>query len=177
MTPVYVVMLAMLLLLGFAFVRTRRKASRLSQLDWKVLLTTLQPVPMDNIAQIAIQYRDNNKADPRMTHADVWRMIGESEGLNRLYANSEILMALASYAAQWNPEEAYVALERMRRDAVTLRKATLRLSVGTTLGLDNAGGPFVIQEAANAYYMMRERIIELYSVAHIGRLNDLRSVL
>ncbi len=164
-------------ILGVAFVRTRIKTVRLSKLDWKVLLATLQPVPMGQITQIALEYLQPNGGHQRANREDLWQMVGESDGINRLYKNAEVLIALATYASQWNPHEARITVEQLRRDAVTLRRATLRLSVGMTLGFDAVRGPLFVQQAAGAYFTMQERVISLYSLANLGRLNDLKSYL
>jgi hypothetical protein len=100
---------------------------------------------------------------------ELWEMIGKADGLRRMYANAEVLIALASYAHRWNPAESVVVGERMRRDGITLRRATFALSVGLTLGYDKLRVPFSVQEAASAYYLMRTRLLALYETSHAGR--------
>lgn len=169
----FCVVVAVLLL---AFARTRIKAAMLSRLDWDDLVTQLQPLPMGEISLIADDYLhpfDGQCVD----FARFWPMVGESEGLRKMYANAEILIALADYAQRWNRRESLIALERMRRDGVTLRRAVFRLSLGAALGYDRLRGPFLVQEAASAYFLMRARVLALYQTTHAGRFPRLAAVL
>ena len=100
-----------------------------------------------------------------------------ADGLRRMHANARILMALASYAQRWNPNEAIVVTERMRSDAVVLRRAMRRLSMGLVLRNSRLLGPFRIQEAASAYYLMRRCLLALYESSHAGRYPSLLGVL
>ena len=153
----------------FAFIRTRIKASRLSRLSWDDLLAKVEPVSIGGISTVALDYLQPSKGQLQISTSELWAMIGRDEGVRRMYANAEILIALAGYAQRWNPAESVIVMERMRRDGVTLRRATLRLSVGL---IDNRGdvlGPFNVQEAASAYYLMRQRLLALYETSHVGR--------
>lgn len=164
-------------IIGFAIVRTRMKTASLAHLGWDELVARLEPVPMEEISEIALDYLQPSKGKDGIESAKLWSMIGETEGLQRLYKNAEILVALASYAERWNPEKAFVAVGQMRRDAMTLRRASLRLSVGLTLGHDMARGPFCVQEAASAYFLMRSRVLALYETTHAGRMPRLTAAL
>jgi hypothetical protein len=96
-------------------------------------------------------------------------------------ANADLMLALAAHASHWNYEGATIVSERMRRDALRLQRAVLRIEVGF---LPFAGlrqfyirTPFQIQEAAAAYYLMRQRLLALYGSSHSGRLPALAAVL
>jgi len=165
------------LVLGCAFVRTRIRSSRLSRLSWDDLLAKLVPVPIDEISRIAVDYLYPRKGQLEFATYELWNMIGEADGLRRMYANAEVLIALAGYAQRWNRHESLVVAERMRRDGIILRRATLGLSLGLTLGFDKARGPFSVQEAASAYYLMRARVLALYETSHAGRFPRLVAAL
>jgi hypothetical protein len=38
-------------------------------------------------------------------------------------------------------------------------------------------GPFHVQEAASAYYLMRRRLLALYETSHVGRYSRLAAAL
>lgn len=156
--------------LGFAFIRTRLRASRLSKLSWDELIAKLAPVASKEIMEIALIYLHPSKNDRQFNSQELWSMIGESTGLENMYANAQILIALAGYAQRWNPEESALVCERMRRDGMTLRRATLGISVGASLGSESISPPSTIQEAASAYYLMTQRLLVLYEKSHAGRV-------
>ena len=104
-------------------------------------------------------------------------MVGGSEGLAQMRANADVLLALAGYAQQWNFEESVIVAERMRRDALTLRRATFRIAFGLLFNYGKARGPFYVQEAASAYYLMRVRLLALYETSHAGRYPGLSAAL
>ncbi len=160
---------AAILFVGVAFAQTSRKASRLSRLSWEDLVASLEPVPAGGIATVARDY-----LQPRMNQLEIetdqlWDLIGGAEGLRRMNGNAEVLIALAGYAQRWNPGEGIIVAERMRRDGVALRRATRRLWIGLLFGYGRVRGPFSLQEAASAYYLMRERLLALYQTSHAGR--------
>jgi len=166
-----------ILFMGFALMRTRIKASRLSRLSWDDLLARVEPVSIDGISTVALDYLQPSKGQLQIGTAELWTLIGEDEGLRRMYANAEILIALAGYAQRWNPEESVIVTERMRRDGITLRRATLRLSMGFMGRRADVFGPFNVQEAASAYYLMRQRLMALYETSHVGRYPRLAAAL
>ena len=164
-------------LVGFALLRTRKKASELSRLSWDALLARVEPVSSQGIALVALDYLQPTEGQLQIATTELWTLIGEDEGLRRMYANAQILIALAGYAQRWNPDESIIVAERMRRDGITLRRAALKLSVGMLSARGNVLGPFNVQEAATAYYLMRERLLALYRTSHIGRHSQLAAVL
>ena len=166
-----------IMLLGFAFTRTRIKARRLSRLSWEDLLAMLKPVSSAGIATVALDYLKPTKGQLQIETAQLWTLIGGEDGLRRMYANAEILIALAGYASRWNAMESVIVAERMRRDGVTLRRAAFRLSIGLLDGRGDVLGPFNVQEAASAYYLMRARLLALYETSHAGRYPSLAAAL
>ena len=163
--------------LAFALVRTRVKAARLSRLGWNDLITRLKPLPMDEISLIAEDYLHPRNEQFSLDLTRLSPMVREVDGFRRMYANAEVLIALADYAQRWNRRESLIVAERMRRDGVTLRRAVFRLSLGAAFGYDKVHGPFWIQEAASSYCLMRARVLALYETSHAGRFPLLASVL
>ncbi len=166
-----------ILFAAFAYLRTYLKASKLSRLSWDELLGRLEPVPVRGISTVALDYLQPSKGQLQIGTAELWVMIGGDEGVRRMYANAEVLIALAGYAQRWNPEESAIVAERMRRDGVTLRRAALRLSLGFMAQQGDVCGPFNVQEAASAYYLMTQRLLALYQTSHAGRYPRLAAVL
>ena len=167
----------MILFFGLVFVRARVKASRLSRLSWDDLLSKLEPVPMGGISTVALDYLQPSKGQITIETDDLWALIGGTDGLRRMYANAEILIALAGYAQRWNVNESFIVVERMRSDGIVLRRATHRLSMSLVLGWGRVRGPFRVQEAASAYYLMRQRLMALYETSHAGRYPRLAAAL
>ena len=171
---------AIVAILGFAFVRTRIRVSRmskLSELSWDDLLAQLQPVHIEEISQIAHEYLEPGKGKSELNTSELWATIGRADGLRRMYANAESPMAFANYAQRWNFDESRIVCERMRRDGLNLRRATFALSLGVTLGRDKVEVPFSVQEAASAYYLMRARLLALYETSHAARFPRLAASL
>lgn len=163
--------------IGAAFVRTRKRNSDLTHLDWSVLVAKIAPLPSDVITRVAIGYLQPGSVEDANDMQDVWELIGGDEGLHRLYSNSQVLMALASRARWDHPDESFIAIEQMRRDAVVLRRAVIRLSLGLNLGYDRLYGPISVREAIGAYYLMRGRVLTLYAKHHGPRSLELSAVL
>ena len=161
----------------FAFTRTYVRAFRLSRLSWDDLLARVEPVSVSGISTVALDYLQPSKGQLQIGTTELWTMIGQEEGVRKMYANAEILIALAGYAQRWNPEESVIVTERMRRDGITLRRATLRLSMGPIDRRIDTLGPFNVQEAASAYYLMRQRLLALYETSHVGRYARLAETL
>lgn len=168
---------AVIVCVGIAIVRTQMLASRLSRLGWDDLLARLEPVPMEGVAAVALDYLHPGKGQLRIETSELWVMIGGDEGVRRMHANATILIALAGYAQRWNPVESSIVTERMRRDGVTMRRAALQLSLGFFDRRGNVRGPFNVQEVASAYYLMRQRLLALYETSHAGRYPQLAASL
>ena len=156
---------------------THVKASRVARLDWDDLVGRLKPVPFAGVSAIALDYLQPRKGQMRIETDELWTLIGGYDGVRRMYDNAGILLALAAYAERWNPGESLIVGERMRRDAVLLRRASQRLLLRFVLGSDRLRGPFSVQEATSAYYLMRERLLALYETSHAGRYARLAAAL
>lgn len=157
--------------------RARVKAVKLDSLGWDELVARLQPVPIEGIAIVAEDYLRPTKGQIDLAPKRLWELIGGDVGIQRMYENGEILIALASYAQRWNFDESVVVAERMRRDGIILRRAALKLSIGFFTGNDAVHGPFSVQQVASSYYLMRKRLLALYETSHAGRYPTLAAAL
>ena len=153
------------------------KQRRLSSLNWNDLLSRLGPVPTDGITAVALEYLNPAKGQLGLETDDLWHLVGGVDGLAQMRENATTLLAIAGFASQWNYAESVIVAERMRHDALNLRKATFRIALGIFLNYGRARGPFYVQEAASAYYLMRARLLALYETSHAGRYPALSAAL
>ncbi len=170
------VLAVIIMLLGYGWYRAASKRSRLAGLTWDELVARLKPVPMAGVSTVALDYLHPMRGQLRIKPVELWTLIGGDEGLRRMYANADVLIALADFAQLWNMEEGIIVAERMRRDGIALRRATFKLSLSVVAG-ESLYGPFNVQEAATAYYLMRQRLLALYETSHIARHPQLAAVL
>jgi hypothetical protein len=168
---------AVFIFLAVGLVRTQWSARRLSELNWEDLLTKLKPVETDGITAVAVEYLNPEKFQVEMKENDIWSMIGGAEGLTRMRANSDVLIALATYAQRWNLNEGATVAEQMRRDGMALRRAVVGIGLGMTCGYGKGRVPSYVHEAASAYYLMRLRLLTLYKTSHAGRYPSLAAAL
>jgi len=80
-------------------------------------------------------------------------MIDRAEGLSRTRANSDVLIALATYTQHWNPDEGLIVAERMRRDGLALRRAVVGIGLGMACGCGKRRVSSCVHEAASTYYL------------------------
>jgi hypothetical protein len=85
------------------------------------------------------------------------------------------------YTQRWNFNEGVIVSERMRRDALALRRSVRRVELRRVLckfirrfGLRE---PFDVHEAVASYYLMRQRLLALYETSHAGLYPALAAVL
>jgi hypothetical protein len=170
-------LVAVFLFLILGLVRTQVYASRLAGLSWEDLLTKLEPVETDGITAVAIEYLNPVSLQVGIKQDDIWNMIGRAEGLSRMRANSDVLIALATYAQRWNLDQGVIVAERMRRDGMALRRAVVGIGLGMTCGYGTGRVPSYIHEAASAYYLMRLRLLALYGASHSALYLSLETAL
>jgi hypothetical protein len=146
-------------------------------MSWEALLSKLKPVDIDAITAAAVEHLNPGSSEAEMKPEDIWNLIGRAEGLTRMRANSDVLIALATYAQQWNYEEGRAVAERMRRDGMALRRAVVGIGLRMTCGYGKARVPSYVHEATSAYYLMRLRLLALYRVSHSARYSNLANAL
>lgn len=177
----YFVLAAVLLGLVVGGIYSQRKAVRHSDRDWEDILSRVHKLDTLGLTTIALDYLNPPQHQTAIQPRELWKLVGAYDGLRRMRANADLMLALAAHASHWNYEEATIVAERMRRDALRLRHAVLRVEVGflpfAVLRQFYIRTPFHIQEAAAAYYLMRQRLLALYASSHSGRLPALAAIL
>ncbi len=164
-------------LLVIGLYRSQRVAARVSTQSWESLVGRLAPVSRDGITAVAMEYLNPTKSQLGMEPSELWTAIGGANGLTSMRRNAEVLLALAAYAQRWNFHEGVIVAERMRHDALALKRAATRITLGLTWGFGKARGAFYVHEAASSYYLMRQRLLALYETSHAGRYPMLADVL
>lgn len=176
MTPLSL-LLGLVLVSAAMLVLSQRHAGQRSRSTWEELVAKLQRVPTDAITAIAREHLNPGKGQLGAEPDELWERLGGVEGVERMRANADVLLALASYAERWNLVESRIVVERMRRDGVALRRAARRLMITVWFGSGRARSAFSIHEAASAYFLMQQRLLALYETSHAGRLPQLAAAM
>lgn len=152
----------------FLYKTLRKRATE----NWADLVAKIQQVDFKNISLVAQDYLNPQRGQINMEPCEVWELIGGSEGIRKMRENVDVLLALAAYAQRWNYDESVIVYHRMRSDAAMLRRAAFRLSLGMTqvriLRSFQLRVPFRLYETVAAYYLMRQRLLNLYETSHAG---------
>ena len=158
---------------GYAYARGRRSSQR----SWNDLLARLALIDHDSIALVALDLVDETGAPRQADEAatleptTLWTLIGGLTGLERLEANSEVLIDMAAYLQRWYPEAGMIA-EQLRRDAGELKWHVARLRGAAEKGNLQISFPFYAQRAVVSYYLMTRRVLELYRLGNFSLLAD-----
>ncbi len=146
------------------------KHRRRKRHTWDELVAALQPIALPRLEIAAGQHRISQSTPPALAPDQVWDLLGGWEGLEKLRTNAGLMIELAAHVARWNHEESAVACERIRLDAVALRRAVRRVEVAYACRKLYPSAwlrhPFHLNEAASAYYLMRQRLLALYENSH-----------
>ena len=164
-----------------AVIRFQFTALRVNRQSWADLVSQLKRVEFEHVSSVARDYLDPREGQISLEPTEMWLMLGGREGLRRMRANANLMLLLAAHAQRWNFDEGVIVTERMRRDALRLRRAVRRIELAITLHtvLRRSGTliPFHLHEAASAYYLMRQRLLALYQTSHAGLYPRLAEVL
>jgi hypothetical protein len=174
--PILLLLFFVALLAG-GLIYTQISARRLRSITWEDLVSRMQPMHARGLEIVAL---DNLQPKPNQLQLEpehLWGLIGGTEGLRRMRQNADLLIALAAYVQRWNFEEGVIVTERMRHDAVQLKRAIFRLRFDTVIRRSQLRAPFYIQQAASAYYLMTKRLMALYETSHAGLLPRLAEAL
>ena len=174
-----ILLMLLLLLLGVGsyqlyFIHSRRKLARLT---WEDMLAMIEPIELEGLQTVAESYLLPGKDQLRLEPNQMWDMVGRVEGIRRLKANAQVMLNLAIFAESWNEEESPIISEMIRRDAVRLNKAVVRIQLALLFRIPFIRAPFHLQEAASAYYLIRGRLLGLYQNSHIALVPRLEAAL
>lgn len=149
--------------------------------SWTDLLAAVKPIDFSHVSSVARDYLDPREGQISLEPPDMWLMLGGKAGLRRMRENAEIMLQLAAHAQQWNFEEGVIVTERMRRDALRLKRAVRRVELTITfhsfMRRSTTLIPFHLHEAASSYYLMRQRLLALYQTSHAGLYPRLAEIL
>jgi hypothetical protein len=168
----YVLLGAVVVILVGAAIRSQMSAVRLDQRSWAELVSALRPVEFDRVRSVAQDFLEPKEGQITLEPPDMWLMLGGREGLRSMKANANLILMLAAHAQRWNFDEGVIVTERIRRDAVRLRKSIRRVEMAllfhSLMRRSTTLIPFHLHEAASAYYLMRQRLLALYQTSHSG---------
>lgn len=158
---------------GYVFL----KRSWLAKRGWDELLGRVEAIDTESLIRIADVYFHPGSKQLRIEPSEMWEAVGGVGGLGRLYGNADAMLSLAQYAERWNDENGRVISEMMRRDAMRVKRAVVRVQVAYLFQLGMAFSPFHLQEAISSYCLMRGRLLGMYADAHVGLLPRLANTL
>jgi len=164
-----------------AAIRSQISAVRVDQQSWQDLVSQLQRIEVERVTSVARDYLEPREGQITLEPTDMWLMLGGRAGLRRMRENARLMLLLAAHAQQWNFDEGIIVTERMRRDALNLRRAIRRIELALTFHVvlrhSTTLIPFYLHEAASSYYLMRQRLLALYQTSHAGLYPRLVEVL
>jgi hypothetical protein len=153
---------------GATLVWSLKGISSLRDREWDDLITMLQPVHFGGLEIVALDHIDPHGDQLKLEPGDMWALLGGPEGLRRMKHNTEVMVALAAYVGRWNIVEASIVAERMRQDAMMLKRALFRIRIDAMLHRRPIRFPFYLHQVASSYYLMQRRLLCLYEANHAG---------
>jgi hypothetical protein len=157
-----------LTLVAWHFLFRVRQSSRL---NWESIVQRLVWVDPKIVARIALDLvNESGQAEEapgreRLEPTRIWEMIGGLDGLEKLKANSRVLIDLATHLERSYPD-ALVVAEELRLDARELEWHVGRLEGAAGTGNLEISFPFYAQRAIVAYYKMTRQVLALYEGKH-----------
>ena len=171
MISMYVLAVAACFLI-LALFRAELSKAGLARKTWNELIDELRPVNTDGITLAALECSDVGGFRSGFEREEAWTMIGGWEGLNRMQANAQLLIALAGLASAWNSGSSLAAVEQMRSDARSIHRVVRRIKFGRFLGQGTRLSPDAVGPAC-AYYRMSECLLALYERSPSRRYEQL----
>jgi len=159
-----------------------RRARNSTQNDWDSLLNRLTRVDRSSIAEVALDVIDESgqqrtdQGSAILEPPQIWKLLGGMEGIEALEANCTVLIDLAFYLQQRYPEALIVA-EQLRLSAREIEWQVGRLRGAAETGKLAGAFPMYGQRAAAAYYLMTQRLLDLYEQGDPPKLAALQNAL
>src|ERR1700760_895269 len=150
-----------LVLLASGLIYTQIHARRLSSATWEDLVSRMQPMHARGLEIVALDNLQPKANQLQLEPEHLWGLIGGTEGLRRMNKNADLLIALAAHVQRWNFEEGVIVTERMRHDAIQVKRAIFRLRFDMMVRRTQLRAPFYIHQAASSYYLMTRRLLAL----------------
>jgi hypothetical protein len=145
-----------------AGIYAHRSARRLVDADWDALVARIQPVPFESLEKVALDNLQPSARQLQMEPDEIWRLVGGLDGLKRMNHNADLMIQLAAYVRVWNFDEAVIVAERIRQDAIILKRALHRIKLQRIFRAYRLRVPFYAHQGATAYYLMTRRLLALY---------------
>jgi hypothetical protein len=161
--------IAGILLAALLLATQARRGRRNGDRTWEELVQRLQPVSAAGVYTIADRFLHPRKNQIEIEPKAMFEMIGGMAGIEAMRSNAKIILALATYAIEWNEVEATIVAEMIRRDGLHLRKAASGLQWSLLRRRLVPAAPFQIQEIAATYHLMSSRLLALYETSHVAR--------
>jgi hypothetical protein len=154
---------------------------KLTHIPWEGLIAQLASVPSVGIEKVAKEFLQPESVQTLLEPQDIWDLIGGMTGLRQMCANAVVLRIIALCIEGGKPWESAIVSERIRRDAVRLKRAVLAVRLGMAaqilFGRASVNVPFKAQEAASFNYLLRRRVLTLYAANDIERHADLARII
>ncbi len=167
--PIFLLILFLAFLAG-GLIYSQINASRLRSATWDDLVSRMQPMHARGLEIVALDNLQPKPGQLKLEPEHLCGLIGGTEGLRRMRQNADLLIALAAYVQRWNFEEGVIVTERMRHDAMQLKRAVFRIRFDMLVRRSQIRVPFYIHQAASSYYLMTRRLMALYETSHAGLL-------
>jgi len=174
--PISLLILFLAFLAG-AFIWMQISAQRRRSATWEDLISGMEPMHARGLELVALDNLQPQANQLRLEPEHLWGLVGGMEGLRRMRKNADLLIALAAYVQRWNFEEGVIVAERMRHDAVQLKRAVFRIRIEMMMRRTQLRTPFYIHQAATSYYLMTKRVLALYETSHSGLLPKLAAAM
>lgn len=136
----------------------------------------------DGVARVASDYLDESgqrrtsNSDADLEPSQIWKLVGGLQGLEILERNCSVLIDLAAYVQQWYPE-AVVLAEELRLNAREIEWHVDRLRGASKSGNLELYFADYAQPAVAKYYLMTQRVLELYERGNLPMLVELQKAL
>jgi len=149
------------LIVVFGVMRNLRRSKVNSHITIEELVRRLRPVP-DGLTTLALHHLHPAASTVALDNETVWTMIEGTEGLTSMKENTQVLLAMVSYAQHWDPLGSIEVAKQMRRDALALHRAIIGIGLGLPGVHCSSQVRICVHEAASAYYLMRQRLLVFY---------------
>jgi len=178
----YIVLGVVICVLIAAAIWTQYASLKLTRQTWEGLVSQLQRLNFHGVTVVARDFLEPHRGQLSLEPEQMWQLVGGYKGLTMMRENANVMLALAAFAHRWNFEEGVIVSERMRRDALSLRRAVYRVELRRMIltllpRRFRFTAPFDVHEAASSYYLMRQRLLALYETSHAGLYPALVDVL
>jgi hypothetical protein len=179
--PFFVLGTAVCLLIAIA-IWSYSSSLKINTQNWHDLVSQLHQLNRDGVTLLAREFLQPHPDQIAIEPEKMWEMIGGYPALKEMAENARILLSLAGYAQQWNFEEGVIVAERMRRDALAVRRAVHRIALRRAASLLlprrlRVLDAFDLHEAVSSYHLMCQRLLALYQTSHAGLYPALAEIL